>query len=82
MKKNIYFMPLVLLLLLATGCASTKQFVPFPDQMVRIEDPNKARIYVIRPSIVGGAISMEIRDGVMIIGKTGPSVVSLTYLYI
>jgi len=37
-----------LALLLFTGCASQhRQFVPFPDQHVRVEDPDKARIYVL-----------------------------------
>jgi hypothetical protein len=34
--------------LLLTGCASTLQYPPFPDQAKRLEDPAKARIYVMR----------------------------------
>jgi len=42
-------------LLLLAGCASTLQYPPFPDQSKRLEDPAKARIYVIRSSaILGG----------------------------
>lgn len=55
------------------GCASTTQIVPFPDQMKRVEDPNKARIYVVRPTAFrGGAMSMKVSDGQTLIGKTGP----------
>ncbi len=60
------------MLLLATGCAATKQYVPFPNQMVRIEHPDKARIYVLRPYISGMAVSYEVKDGVIIVGKMGP----------
>jgi hypothetical protein len=35
--------------LLLAGCASTIQYPPFPDQAKRIEDPAKARIYLVRP---------------------------------
>jgi hypothetical protein len=42
--------------LLLAGCASTYQYPPFPDQSKKIEDPAKARIYVIRSSaVLGGA---------------------------
>ncbi len=37
------------------GCASTLQFPPFPDQTKKVEDPGKARIYVIRKEKVFGA---------------------------
>ena len=52
------------------GC-STPQYVPFPSQSVRIEDPSKARIYVVRPPVYGGsAIKMKIYDDGELIGKT------------
>jgi len=42
--------------LFLTGCAATYQYPPFPDQAKKVEDPSKARIYVIRPAkvIMGG----------------------------
>jgi|SRR5215469_16558227 len=40
--------------LLSGGCATTYQYPPFPDQSKRLEDPTKARIYVIRSSAVLG----------------------------
>jgi len=53
------------------GCASTTQYVQLPDQSKPIEDPSKARIYVVRPTSFGAAVSMDVRDGDKIIGKTG-----------
>jgi len=53
-----------LTLLLAAGCVTspTLQYPPFPDQTKRIEDPAKARVYVMR-------------GGVNVFGGTGPVVV-------
>ena len=70
--KNVYKLGLCFALVgFLSGCASTKQFVAFPDQTKRVEDPNKARIYVVRPTSLGGAVSMDVRDGGKIIGSTG-----------
>ena len=53
-----------------TGCG-TPQYVRFPDQSVRLEDPSKARIYVVRPPAYGGsAVKMKVYDGGTYIGKT------------
>jgi hypothetical protein len=38
----------------------------------RVEDPQKGRIYVMRPSSFGAAISMGVNDKEKKIGKTGP----------
>lgn len=51
------------------GCAS--QTVAIPNQLNDIKGSNLARIYVLRPTIVGGAISMTITDNGQNIGKTG-----------
>jgi len=61
----------VLAVAMLTGCTSTRQFVPLPDQTKSVEDTSKARIYVVRPTVAGGAISMKVRDGEQEIGKTG-----------
>jgi hypothetical protein len=53
------------------GCASNQQFVRFPDQGKRLEDPAKGRIYVIRPSVMGSAASLEVWDGNLHVGNTG-----------
>ncbi len=58
--------------LVVTGCSSTQQFVPFPDQSKVVEDPSMGRIYVMRPATVGAAISMDVADDGKIIGSTGP----------
>jgi hypothetical protein len=52
--------------LLTGGCASTIQYPPFPDQAKRIDDPAKARVYVIRPAHFFGAA------GVIRFGATTP----------
>ena len=61
----------VLAVALVIGCASTHQVVRLPDQTKTVEDPSKARIYVVRPTFVAGAISMKVTDGEQEIGKTG-----------
>jgi len=58
---------------LLSGCASTRQLVPLPDQTKSVEDVSKARIYVVRPTSFGGAVSMAVLDGETKIGDTGPN---------
>jgi hypothetical protein len=55
------------------GCASPQQYVHFPDQSKRVEDPQKGRIYVIRPSSTARSVSMVVKDGRKTIGCTGPN---------
>ncbi len=70
--RKINYFGLFLITLSLIGCASTKQYVPVPNQNVRVEDENKARIYVIRPaSSFGAAIPMAIIDNGLLIGDTG-----------
>ena len=46
--------------LLLVGCATTLQYPPFPDQAKRVEDPTKARIYLIRKEkVVGSAAGLQ-----------------------
>ncbi len=53
------------------GCASVEQMVPFPDQKVKIENPQMCRIYVMRPAgYFGAAIPMSVKDGDKFIGDT------------
>lgn len=54
------------------GCASAHQYVPLPDQTKAVADPNKGRVYVMRPSGFGGAVGMNVSDGGQPIGSTGP----------
>jgi len=72
MKKPLLYLAVFLTVAMVMRCASTKQFVPFPDQSKRIENPEMARIYVVRPTSFGSAILMDIKDGEKLIGKTGP----------
>ncbi|MCD4653090.1 DUF2846 domain-containing protein [bacterium] len=72
--KRVFLLVLYLLVVsMFIGCASTKQFVHFPDQMKQVEDLSKARIYVVRPTSFGSAVSMKVSDGQKLIGKTGPN---------
>jgi len=73
MKKSIQLIIITTCMALLAGCASTTQYVPLPDQSKRIEDPSKARIYVVRPTGFGGAISFRVSDGDTLIGNTGPN---------
>lgn len=57
---------------LLAGCASTAQVLPFPDQSKRVVNPEKARIYVMRTSIVGPIFPMEVYEGDRLVGKNGP----------
>ena len=56
-----------------SGCVSTKQFVPMPDQDAAVQDSSKARIYVLRPGAMASGIAMRVNDGETVIGKTGPN---------
>ncbi len=59
-------------LVFASGCASTRQFVPLPDQARAIENPEQCRIYVFRPEAMMGAVAkMKVMDGTRIIGDLG-----------
>jgi hypothetical protein len=71
MKTTTTLITTIGCLVLATGCASTRQFVPLPDQAQKIQDSSKGRIYVMRPASVGSAISMSVSDGGKPIGSTG-----------
>lgn len=61
----------VLFFFALAGCASTKQYVAFPDQTKTVDNPEKARVYVLRPEVLGCAISMSVRDQDTLIGRTG-----------
>ena len=54
-QKGASFLFAVVVVLLLASCASTLQYPPFPDQTRKVEDPSKARIYLIRKEKVWGA---------------------------
>jgi hypothetical protein len=70
MKNTITFIILSLVSCLFAGCvAPGNQKVPFPNQSVRIEHPNKARIYVMRPYSDDGTMEYDIRDNDKLVGE-------------
>ena len=73
MKNSVQLIIVATFMALLAGCVSTTQYVPLPDQSKRIEDPGKARIYVVRPTGFGGAVSFKVNDGDTLIGNTGPN---------
>lgn len=67
-----------LVLLLSVGCASTDsnkptfkttQMVAMPDTSKSVVNTQKARIYLMRPSVFGGLASMKVFDGETQIGN-------------
>ena len=56
---------------MGTGCAHTIQRVPLPDQSRLLSDPNHARIYIMRPTMEGGPLRMQLWDGPTWIGSIG-----------
>jgi hypothetical protein len=49
LKRQILNSGIGVIILLLTGCAQTIQYPHFPDQAKKVEDPAKARIYLMRP---------------------------------
>ncbi len=73
MKPFSKILVVVMVFLFLAGCAGTEQYLPYPDQSVRVEDPDLARICVKRTeSARGGAIPWQVYDGDRHIGRTGP----------
>ena len=73
MRNIILSLMVVFVALSAAGCATTCQSVTIPDQSKKIDNPQMARIYVVRPTAFGGAISIRITDNDKYIGNTGPN---------
>lgn len=53
-----------------SACATTQQVVDIPDQNTTVASSAKARIYVMRPSIIGAASGFTVYDGKQFIGMT------------
>jgi len=66
---NIKLLTLILIGSLLASCASTTQYVKFPDKQL---DENFSRIYVLRPSSFGSAVKMSIYENDKLVGKLGP----------
>lgn len=74
MKKGALFLSLGLVAILGSGCASTHQTRPLPDQTTNSASTGKARIYVLRQTGVPGFIfSAQVFDGEHKIGKMATS---------
>jgi hypothetical protein len=60
-------------LLLAVGCAtSSTQYVPMPDQSVAVENPEMARVYLIRDDqLASSSYHLVVYDGENKIGELG-----------
>lgn len=69
--RSIYF-AISILLITICSCAPTKQFVSIPDQSKEVENYEMGRIYVLRPTSFGSAISMTVTENNIAIGRTGP----------
>lgn len=68
--KAVKLAALFLLVGTLFGCGSAKQYVKMPDLAKAIENPEKARIYVVRPQWYGKAKFMEVYDGDKLIALT------------
>ena len=66
--KNVL---IILSIALLTSCASTSQFAKFADKDTPLSTTD-ARIYILRPSILGSAIKMKVFCNDTLIGKTRP----------
>jgi hypothetical protein len=66
MKKFIFFLVIIIL----ESCATTTQYIK-NSHHDSLED-NTSKIYVLRPSILGSALQMNIFDNKKLIGKLGP----------
>ncbi len=60
---------LALLMVFTIGCLATRQYAPYPDQTK--ENSEMVRIYVIRPTLRGLMVRIEIKDGKQTIGFLG-----------
>ena len=69
MKRTMLITILLPILAFFTGCAKFRcwQTVPFPNQQVKIENPQMARIYLMRDTVLGD--ESNIMDGNTYIGR-------------
>jgi len=69
------FIAVFSLIFLLSGCASTTQYVQLSDSAKKgnnFDNETMARIYVLRPSSFGSAITFKIYQGEKFIGELGP----------
>jgi hypothetical protein len=63
-----------------SGCATSRQVVPFPVQNIRVESPDKGRIYIIGHPAVMNLTSHNVRVTVVADTKWIGDIVGHTYL--
>ena len=73
MKKTLRFILIITTFATITGCTNTFQTAYFPDQSLTIEDPEKARIYLICDSPLGFVVRDQITDGNNFVGMSSSS---------
>lgn len=59
-----------IIVLSCVGCTHATQYVALPDQANEIDNASLGRIYLIRPSVFGGAVPMKVSDEGKEIGQT------------
>ena len=47
MKRKLLYVVTLMAFISITGCAKTWQAAPFPNQSLQLENPEKARVYLI-----------------------------------
>lgn len=74
MKKSVAFFLFGVIVCLGSGCASTYQIPPLPNQATTSASAGKARIYVLRQTgLAGFTYSTQVFDGDQKIGKIANS---------
>ena len=72
MRLSRYLLVVSVLVAIGTGCASTKQVIPLPEQRTSVSDSGKARIYVFRRTgFAGAAMPSTVLDRGTKIGSMG-----------
>ena len=73
MKRSIFTIMVLIVSASISGCAKTWQAANFPNQSLRIEDPEKARVYLICDTGLGTAVNDPVEDAGNYIGTIGPT---------
>lgn len=72
MKAKLFLAAGCVLMVVLSGCVTTRQVAPLPDLTVDIADAAMARVYVLRPATVGSAVPFDIYANDTHIGVLGP----------
>ena len=69
-KSKMKIIYLAIFSLVTVGCASTTQITKYSHKNELPQE--SARIYILRPSIIGGGVKMKVFANDQIVGNTGP----------